>query len=51
MYTYESILDLKEHPELEAQYAQWQHEKWGIPLDAYLDSLREARAYHKHTER
>ena len=43
MYTDESILDLKQHPELTRQYAQWQHEKWGIPLDAYLDSLREAR--------
>ena len=43
MYTDESILDLKQHPELTRQYAQWQHEKWGIPLDAYLDSLREAQ--------
>ena len=43
MYTEENILDLKQHPELTRKYAQWQHEKWGIPLEAYLDSLQEAK--------
>ena len=42
MYTEENILNLNQHPELTRKYAQWQHEKWGIPLDAYLDSLQEA---------
>ena len=42
MFTEEDILNLNQHPELTRKYAQWQHEKWGIPLDAYLDSLQEA---------
>lgn len=43
MYCEADILNLNDHPELTQKYAQWQHEKWGIPLDAYLDSLAQAK--------
>lgn len=43
MYCEADILDLNEHPELAQQYAQWQHEKWGVPVDAYLDSMAQAK--------
>ena len=43
MFCDKDILDLNQHPELTRNYAQWQHEKWGVPLEAYLDSLQEAR--------
>ena len=43
MFCDKDILNLNQHPELTWNYAQWQHEKWGVPLEAYLDSLREAR--------
>ena len=35
------ILSLTDHPEMMPQMAHWFHEKWGIPLDAYLDSMNE----------
>ena len=43
MFCDKDILNLNQHPELTRNYAQWQHEKWGVPLEAYLDSLQEAR--------
>lgn len=43
MFCDKDILNLNQHPELTWNYAQWQHEKWGVPLEAYLDSLQEAR--------
>lgn len=36
--TYE-ILKLREHPELAEPAAAWFHEKWGIPLRAYQESI------------
>ncbi len=35
------IINLKEHEELINKAADWFHEKWGIPLEAYLDSMNE----------
>ncbi len=36
-----SIIRLTDKPELKEQAAQWFHEKWGIPLDAYKESMEE----------
>lgn len=33
------FLKLREHGELADQAAQWFHEKWGIPLEAYKESI------------
>lgn len=33
------IIKLQIHPELKQEMARWFHEKWGIPLNAYLDSM------------
>lgn len=33
------ILKLKEKPELKEKAATWFHEKWKIPLEAYLESM------------
>lgn len=33
------ILRLREHPELSARAAEWFHAKWGIPLEAYQESM------------
>ena len=35
------IYSLCQHPELIEQAAAWFHAKWGIPEQAYLDSMRE----------
>ena len=35
------ILKLREDPSQKARMAQWFHEKWGIPLEAYLESMEE----------
>lgn len=35
------IIRLIDHPELKKQMAQWFHEKWGVPLDAYLESMED----------
>lgn len=35
------IIRLSEQPEIKEQAAQWFHEKWGIPLAAYLESMEE----------
>ena len=40
MLQYE-ILKIQEHPILKQEAAQWFHEKWEIPLEAYLDSMEE----------
>ena len=34
-----SILNLREHPELLDRAAEWFHAKWGVPLDAYRESM------------
>lgn len=33
------ILTLREHPERKAVWARWFHEKWGVPEEAYLESM------------
>lgn len=35
------IKALRERPELKNEAARWFHEKWGIPLEAYLESMEE----------
>lgn len=36
-----SILSLIDRPEMKTAMAQWFHEKWGNPLEAYLESMEE----------
>ena len=38
------IISLIDHPEMKDTMAQWFHEKWGIPLQAYLESMEECLA-------
>ena len=33
------ILKLREHPELKQACAKWFHLKWGVPIEAYLESM------------
>lgn len=33
------IIRLAEMPDLKEAAAQWFHEKWGVPLEAYLESM------------
>lgn len=33
------ILPLREHPDMKEEAAQWFHEKWNIPLEAYQESM------------
>lgn len=33
------IIDLREHPEWKVPAANWFHEKWNIPTEAYLESM------------
>lgn len=35
------ILKIRENPKLKQEAAQWFHEKWGIALKSYLDSMDE----------
>ncbi len=35
------IIKIQEHPELKNYAAIWFHEKWNIPLEAYLESIDE----------
>lgn len=35
------LIKIQEHPELKNYAANWFHEKWNIPLDAYLESIDE----------
>lgn len=35
------IIRLTDAPELKDRAARWFHEKWGIPLTAYMDSMEE----------
>lgn len=35
------IIKLREHKDLAAPAAEWFHEKWGIPLEAYTESIGE----------
>ncbi len=38
------IIRLTDRPEIKKQAAQWFHEKWGIPLEAYTESMEECLA-------
>lgn len=38
------ILKIREHYEMAEKAAQWFHEKWGIPLEAYQESIGECLA-------
>lgn len=38
------IIRLTDRPEIKDQAAQWFHEKWGIPLEAYQSSMEECLA-------
>lgn len=38
------IIRLTGHPELKGKMAKWFHEKWGIPLEAYLESMEQCLA-------
>lgn len=44
MFCEADILNLNDHPELVEKVAQWQHGNWGVPVQAYLDSMAEARS-------
>lgn len=35
------IISLIDKPELKEQMANWFHEKWGIPLEAYMESMND----------
>lgn len=37
-----AILNLKEIPERLDKAAQWFHSKWGVPVEAYVESMRDA---------
>lgn len=36
------IVKLREHKELVMQAAEWFHQKWGIPKDAYIESMEKS---------
>lgn len=36
-----NIISLIENPEMKDKMARWLHEKWGVPLEAYLDSMND----------
>ena len=33
------IIELNDAPEMKARAAEWFHSKWGVPTEAYLDSM------------
>ena len=35
------IVRLIDKPEIKEQAAEWFHEKWGIPMEAYLASMED----------
>lgn len=35
------IIRLTDKPEMKERASQWFHEKWGIPLEAYKESMEE----------
>ncbi len=36
------IIRVADRPEIKEEAAQWFHEKWGVPLTAYLESMEES---------
>lgn len=41
------IIRLADQPEIKEQAAKWFHEKWGVPLAAYLESMEESLTREK----
>lgn len=41
------IISLIDKPELKEPMASWFHEKWGVPLEAYLESMNDCLAVRK----
>lgn len=41
------IISLIENPEMKEQMATWFHEKWGIPKEAYIESMEECLTENK----
>lgn len=39
------IITIREHPELQFRAANWFHEKWKIPLEAYQESIGDCLKY------
>lgn len=37
-----NIVKLTEKPEIKEKAANWFHEKWGVPLEAYIESMEAA---------
>lgn len=37
-----TIIKLTQRPEMKEELARWFHEKWGIPEEAYLESMEDA---------
>lgn len=35
------LIKIREHVDMAERAAQWFYEKWGVPMEAYLDSMRE----------
>ena len=35
------IIRLEDRPDIKERAAQWFHEKWGVPLEAYMESMEE----------
>lgn len=35
------LLKIREHNNIACQAAEWFHQKWGIPLEAYTESIKE----------
>lgn len=44
------IIKLREHHELAQAAAEWFHQKWGIPLEAYTESIRACLHNHKNKQ-
>lgn len=42
------IISLVEKPELKEQMANWFHSKWGVPLEAYLESIEDCLKKQEH---
>ncbi len=43
----DEMIRLVDRPEMKEQAAQWFHEKWGIPLEAYIESMNECLTRRK----
>lgn len=39
-----NVIKLRENPAMKEEMARWFHEKWGVPLEAYLESMEECLA-------